>query len=136
MPAIVGRIAAEELVPRPVERVDVEGGRVLPGIFGVAVHFFESRIDSFLDALLKIDGGRNRGDRGKNIGVLVRHSERTLATHAHAQQRQLGRPGVPVLGDKRQDAIEDVALGGDRAVEACPGAVGPPGEAGNWLDHA
>lgn len=74
MPAQVGRVAAEELVSWPIERMDVQQRRILPRDLGIAVHEFEAWIDAFIDPLLKINRGRDRGDRGKDIRVLVRHA--------------------------------------------------------------
>src|SRR4051812_47684586 len=65
VPAIVGRIAAEELIPRPVEWMNVEERRVLPRVLGVAIHIFEARVDAFVDSFLKIDRGRNRSNGRK-----------------------------------------------------------------------
>ena len=42
----------------------------MPRFLGIAVHEFEAGIDAFVDPFLKIDRGRDRGDRRKDIGYL------------------------------------------------------------------
>ena len=111
VPAGIARIAAEELVARPVERVDVKDRRILAGGFGVVVHL-EQRIAffRFVDAFLEVDGRRNGGDGRKQPWEQVSKSQGTLTSHAGSQQRDSRRLGPESLANEGQDVFQDVLL--------------------------
>ena len=89
-PSQIGRIATEELVPRPIQRVHVQRRRVLAHGFGIAVHRTNDLV-SFVIPDLEIDGRRESRHDRKQLGVLVGHPQRALATHAGAKQTDAGR---------------------------------------------
>src|SRR5687767_15024192 len=101
---MVGRVAAEELVPRPIERVYVQRGGVLPGRFGVGVHL-GNRFVPFVIPLLKVDGRRDGRHHGKELRMLVRYTERSLPAHARTEKANLWRPGPEPLCDKRKHVL-------------------------------
>src|SRR4051794_32977825 len=100
--------------------MNVEQRCVLPSDFGIAVHEFESRIDSFLDSLLKINRWRDCRNDGKDVGILVCDAERALSAHADAQERYARRHGIPMLCYIRNYMFKHVRFGRDSLIEFWP----------------
>ena len=125
MPAIVGRVAAEPGVPRPVQGMHVQDGGILAGRLRIGVHL-RQRFVSFVPAQVIVDRRGNRRHDWKAAGILERYAQRALPTHAGAQEGDPRRLAQVTLFDERHDVVEDVPFGGETGIELRTDFIGPP----------
>ena len=133
VPVEISRIAGKPLVTRPVERMHVEDGSVLPGSLHIAVGLPERVVIFAVNAFvtfphrqMKIDrggdGGRHREERGMTVG----DAERSLAPHARAEQGDSGWLDAKPPFDLSPHLLHDEPLGRDGLVEAGHDPIEPP----------
>ena len=128
---VVERVAAEELVRRPRQRVDVQRGGVLAGVFGVAIELPQRGGHLGLgwrvvDPLVEVDGRGDGGHDWEPTRVFVSDSQGPLPSHANAQQADAWRLDLPPLADELHDVLHHKLLGGPLGVERLARPRRPP----------
>src|SRR5207253_1978907 len=105
----------EEQVWRVLARMDVQDRRVLPALLLAVVHDVE-RVTLAIELMI-IDGGGDAGGNGKEAGMAEGEPERSLTTHANAQEADRALRDAPALGEIRDDMIDQMPLGGPLGIE-------------------
>jgi hypothetical protein len=136
VPVDVIRAAGEELVPRPVERMDVEDRRVLAGPLDVAVHLPERVEERAVNAVgglahraVKIDRRCDRRDHREQGRMAIGEPQCPLPPHAGTENRDARRLDAEPAGDRVADRIDHESLRRRRRIEAGHDAVDPPAAA-------
>ena len=135
VPAVIGWIAREPAVARPVERMYVKRGRVLANLFFIRVHLPQHLVPVAVAQLI-VDGWRDGSDDWEYVWKLERKPQRALPAHAGAQKRDSRWGRVPMLTNPRHDIVQQMLLGSQPQIELREDAIGPPTRAGHWSDHA
>ena len=127
------RVAAEELMPGPVQWMQMQDDRFLSCCFRIGKKFFHSK--SLPINLIEVDGGRQCCHDWKLPRVTIGQIQSSLTSHAHAQQGDVWGSHVPSVFDPGCEILPKKLHGGLLHIKLMTWCVEPPAGSPNWTDN-